>query len=73
MSHIDPFERAADCERALAHTSDPERRTILKNLRELWTSLGNERPFLNQADLAEQIARIDEIHARLGLPHTVMQ
>src|SRR4051812_33800470 len=42
MSRIDPWEKAADCERAIQAAADPQQKTILKNLRYLWIALANE-------------------------------
>src|SRR5262245_57511748 len=40
MSNIDPWEKAADCERARKSAADPEQRRLLANLRDLWIALG---------------------------------
>jgi hypothetical protein len=66
MSQVDPWEKAADCERALRITVDPIRREVLSNIREFWIALANERPFLSDADLAAEIEMISHFHATLG-------
>ena len=42
MTIIDPWERAAQCERALLDISDSTRRKLLTNLHDLWVSLAEE-------------------------------
>jgi hypothetical protein len=66
MSQLDPWEKAADCERALRITVDPIQRDILSNIREFWIALANERPFLSEEDLEAGIAVISDFprHAR---------
>ena len=44
MFHVDPWEKAADCDRALRLTIDPVHREFLTNIREFWISLANKRP-----------------------------
>jgi hypothetical protein len=65
MSQVDPWEKAADCERALRITVDPIRREILGNIREFWIALAQERPFLSDEDLAAEIEVISHFHAKL--------
>ncbi len=47
MPQIDPWEKAADCERALRITVDPIRRETLSNIREFWIALAQESRFLS--------------------------
>src|SRR5262245_24214592 len=65
MSQVDPWEKAADCERALRITVDPIRREILSNIREFWIALAGERPFLSEEDFAAEIEVISDFHATL--------
>jgi hypothetical protein len=65
MSQLDPWEKAAYCERALRITVDPIRREILSNIREFWIALANECPFLSEEDLATEIEVISDFHATL--------
>jgi hypothetical protein len=65
MSQVDPWEKAADCERALRITVDSIQREILSNIREFWIALANERPFLSEQDLAAEIEVISDFHATL--------
>ena len=66
MSSIDPWEKAAECARAIQATIDPHRRAVLTNLQKLWIALANEREFLTEeevADEAEKIGRLQvEVH-----------
>ena len=62
MSQVDPWEKAADCERALRITVDPIRREILSNIREFWIALADQRPFLSEEDLAAEIEVISDFH-----------
>jgi hypothetical protein len=43
IAMIDPWKKAAECERALATCADKERRRVLANLQELWIAVGNEK------------------------------
>ena len=65
MFQVDPWEKAADCERALRLTIDPVHRENLTNIREFWISLANYRPFLSDHDFAKQAEGIGRLHARV--------
>jgi hypothetical protein len=65
MPQIDPWEKAADCERALRITVDPIRRETLSNIREFWIALAQESRFLSEDALAAQIETIGRLHAKL--------
>jgi hypothetical protein len=65
MDHVDPWEKAADCERALMLTLDPIYRVNLANIREFWISLAHKRPFLSEADFASEAEAIGRLHASL--------
>jgi hypothetical protein len=45
MLQVDPWCKAAECQRAIEIIADPERRVVLKRLRSLWIALCNERSF----------------------------
>ena len=64
MPQVDPWEKAADCERALRITVDPIRRETLSNIREFWIAAEESR-FLSEEVLAAQIETIGRLHARL--------
>jgi hypothetical protein len=65
MVPVDPFERAADCERFLQKCQDPEQRLVLSKLRDLWTMLGNERNLIRERDdeLANDIERLARLQS----------
>lgn len=63
---MDPWEKAADCERALRLTLDPVHREDLANIREFWISLANERPSLSEDEFAKQAEAIGRLHASLN-------
>jgi hypothetical protein len=65
MFQVDPWEKAADCERALRLTFDPLHRENLANIREFWISLGTARPFLSESDFVKQAEAIGRFHANL--------
>jgi hypothetical protein len=66
---VDPWEKAAECARAMEAAGDPTRLEMLTWLRELWINLANEHQLLDASELAKQIAAIARIHAEL-LPPT---
>jgi len=65
MSLVDPWEKAADCERALRITVDPVHREALSNIREFWIALAQESRFLSDEAVATQIETIGRLQARL--------
>jgi hypothetical protein len=66
-SQFDLFERAAACASMLKLASDPTEQQALKQLRELWKSLADERMHLSPEALADEIERLEEIQSRLGI------
>ncbi len=65
MFQLDPWEKAAECQRALAAVGESNQRQILANVRDLWIALANEMSFLTGAEFDEQIEAIDRVHADL--------
>jgi len=65
MAQVDPWEKAADCERAIRITLDPLRRETLTNIREFWIALAQKSRFLSDGALATQIETIGRLHAKL--------
>ena len=61
----DPWEKAADCVRALAATNEPTKREILTNVRNLWMGLAEQHSFMSDFELAKQIEVIGRIHSGL--------
>ena len=62
---VDPWSKAAECERAMAIVADPERRVILSKLRSVWVALGNKQSFLEASERAVPVATIAQIHTAL--------
>ena len=65
-SQVDPWEKAADCARAIQISIDPHRRSVLFNLQQMWTALGNQRDFLTQEELAREVETIGRLHVMFG-------
>jgi hypothetical protein len=65
MAQVDPWEKAADCERAIRITLDPLHRETLTNIREFWIALAHKSRFLSEDALATQIETIGRLHAKL--------
>jgi hypothetical protein len=65
MLQIDPWVKAAECERAIRVVADPERRSVLISLRSLWITLGNEETVFDRSRQAGQVPKIAQIHAEL--------
>ena len=65
MSQVDPWEKAADCERAMRISLDPTQREDLANIREFWISLANARPFLSESEFIKEAETIARFHANL--------
>jgi hypothetical protein len=63
MAQVDPWEKAADCERAIRITLDPIHRETLSNIREFWIALAENSRFLSDNVLATQIETIGRLHA----------
>lgn len=65
MSAIDPWEKAAECARAMQRTVDPHRRAVLTNLQKLWIALANERDFLTEEQVADEAEKIGRLQVEL--------
>ena len=65
MSLLDPWGKAAECERAIEVVADPERRVVLDSLRSLWLALGDEQLSFDGLERAGQLSTIDQIHIEL--------
>jgi hypothetical protein len=65
MSAIDPWEKAAECARAIQRTVDPHRRAVLTNLQKLWIALANERDFLTEEQVADEAEKIGRLQVEL--------
>jgi hypothetical protein len=65
MVHLDPWEKAADCERALRLILDPVHREHLTNIREFWICLASKRRYLSEQAFAREAEAIGRHHANL--------
>jgi hypothetical protein len=65
MLPLDPWSRAAECDRAIELVADPERRIVLDSLRSVWVALCNEHSFLYEADRSSQFSNLAQIHTEL--------
>ena len=65
MFQIDPWEKAADCDRAARLTLDPVHREFLSNIREFWISLATRKPLLSDEELGRQAEAIARLHVKL--------
>ena len=65
MLQIDPWVKAAECERAIRVVADHERRSVLISLRSLWVALGNEESISDRSRQSGQVPMIAQIHAEL--------
>jgi hypothetical protein len=66
MSQVDPWEKAAECARAIQISVDPHRKAVLVNLQQMWIALANEREFLTQEELAREAETIGRLHVKFG-------
>ena len=65
MFNIDPWEKAADCERAIKSAADCEQRALLTNLRDLWITLGSQCELMSTDEMAQEAEAIGRLHADL--------
>jgi hypothetical protein len=71
MFQVDPWEKAADCDRALRLTIDPVHREVLTNIREFWISLARNKRLLSNEELARQAEAIGRLQIKLTEPTSV--
>jgi hypothetical protein len=65
MLQIDPWVKAAECERAIPVFADSERRSVLISLKRLWVALGNQQSIFGRHRQAARVPKIAQIHAEL--------
>jgi hypothetical protein len=65
MVLLDPWSKAAECDRALERVADPERRIVLESLRSLWIALCNSLSLRDDRHQANHLATIAQIHTEL--------
>jgi hypothetical protein len=71
MSQVDPWKKAADCERELRLVIEPVHRERIRNIREFWISLANERPFLSEDEFVRHAEVIGRHHADLRATRSI--
>ena len=62
---VDPWRKAAECDRAIALVADPERRVVLESLRSLWVALCDPKTAVQAPAHAQQLSTIAQIHSEL--------
>jgi len=65
MSMVDPWEKAAECERAIETATGRGQRTVITYLRELWIALGKQRDLMSADDMANEIEAINRLQVKL--------
>jgi hypothetical protein len=65
MLVLDPWTKAAECERAIERVADPERRIVLERLRCVWIEVCDSLSLLDEPDRANDLSTIDQIHTQL--------
>jgi len=58
---IDPWEKAEECQRALNVCPDLAKRSVLRELRQLWISIGNQKA-AGATDWYVQVTDIAKLH-----------
>jgi hypothetical protein len=58
MSQVDPWEKTAECTRAIQISTDPLRKDVLTNLQHMWITLANKRNFLTPEERAREAEKI---------------
>jgi hypothetical protein len=65
MIQLDPWGKAAECERAIEIVADPERRVVLNRLRSVWIALGNQQSSFDGTGRIGHLSTIAQIHIEL--------
>jgi hypothetical protein len=68
MSEVDPWEKAAECARAIQMSFDPHRKAVLLNLQQMWIALANERNLLTEEELAREAEHIGHLQVQMTDP-----
>ena len=66
VCQIDPWEKAAECARAIELSLDPRRKAELTVVQHMWIALANERNLLTSQEMAQEIETIGRIQVRLA-------
>jgi len=62
---VDPWSKAAECDRAIEQVADPERRMVLQSLRSLWIALCSSLSRPDDHDRTGNLSAIAQIHTEL--------
>jgi hypothetical protein len=54
VTQIDPWEKAAECVRAIQISTDPHQKDVLANLQQMWIALANQRDLLTQEEQSRE-------------------
>ncbi len=63
MSQVDPWEKAAECARAIEYSIDPYRKAMLGNVLHMWIGLGSRCGSLTEDEFALEVETIGRLHA----------
>ena len=58
---VDPWMKAAECERALRTTTDSKERELLVYLQGLWLAIAHDSPYLSKDELANELEVVTQI------------
>ncbi len=62
MLFLDPWTKAAECDRAIERVADPERRVVLESLRSVWVEVGDSLSHCGEPDASVDLSLIEKIH-----------
>jgi hypothetical protein len=65
MLSLDPWSKAAECDRAIERVADPERRIVLESLRSVWVEICDSVSAFDQPEQSQTLSLIAEIHTEL--------
>jgi hypothetical protein len=65
MFSLDPWRKAAECERAIERVADPERRTVLESLLNVWIEVCDSASLVEESDRVHELSIIEQIHTEL--------
>jgi hypothetical protein len=66
MSQVDPWEKAAECARAIQCSTDPHHKAVLHNVQHMWIALGNELSLMTDEEAAREAEKIGRLHIRFS-------
>jgi hypothetical protein len=61
MLLLDPWSKAAECDRAIERVADPERRVVLESLRRLWLDVCKSL-LIDTPDQPSHLSAIAQLH-----------